>query len=144
MVRKKLIVEVLRMIEKRDGIITPTALVEEARPASSPIHEAFEWDDTRAAHAHRLSEARQHIQTVRVTLMGREMDGFHNVTVQINKMPTRGYVSAEKVMSKQDLQKQVISAAVREIQYWQTKYKEVSELEGVVNKKKLDRIASSI
>ena len=37
-----------------DGTVTPPRVVEAARPESSPIHDAFEWDDVVAGEAWRI------------------------------------------------------------------------------------------
>ncbi len=45
------------------------ALVEKARPTNSPIHDAFTWDDTKAAQERRLEQARYLIGSiVKVTM----------------------------------------------------------------------------
>lgn len=59
--------EVLTKIYRRDGHVTASAVVAEATPAQSPIHDEFEWDDKKAAHEHRLSTARRMIRITTVT-----------------------------------------------------------------------------
>ena len=48
------------------GELTAPRVVEEARDAASPLHRHFDWNDTTAAHAHRLNQARALIRSVRV------------------------------------------------------------------------------
>lgn len=48
----------IRSLEQ-DGSITPEEVVTAAASLTSPIHPLFEWDDSKAAHAHRLSQARR-------------------------------------------------------------------------------------
>lgn len=48
------------------GVLTPDDVVEAARDPASPLHERFEWDDSKAAHAHRIYQARKVIASVRV------------------------------------------------------------------------------
>lgn len=43
----------------KEGTIAPEEVVAAAAPPTSPIHDLFEWDDSKAAHAHRLSQARK-------------------------------------------------------------------------------------
>jgi len=50
------------------GILTPEAVVEDARDPDSPLHGEFNWDDASAAHQHRLDQARALIRSVRVTV----------------------------------------------------------------------------
>lgn len=56
----------LRAIHSRDGVITCEAVLEAARPKSSPLHDYFTWEDSRAAERYRLIEAGRLIATVRI------------------------------------------------------------------------------
>ncbi len=48
------------------GRLTPDAMVEDARSKRSALHPFFEWDDKKAAHAHRIEQARDLISRWRV------------------------------------------------------------------------------
>ena len=48
----------------KDGEIKASTLVDSARPKSSPIHSAFEWDDKKAGEEYRLMQARQWIRKI--------------------------------------------------------------------------------
>jgi hypothetical protein len=50
----------------RDGRLTPEQVLTDARKKTSPIHDAFEWDDSKAAEQFRLSQARHLIARVEV------------------------------------------------------------------------------
>lgn len=50
--------------DRNHGALAPDDVVEAARPDDSPLHNAFTWDDTEAAKAHRLWQARQLIRAV--------------------------------------------------------------------------------
>lgn len=39
----------LEDLRRRDGLLQPAAVVEDARDESSPLHPLFEWDDRKAA-----------------------------------------------------------------------------------------------
>jgi hypothetical protein len=56
--------EIMTRIAIRDGKASLDALVEEARPKDSPIHDCFEWDDKRRADQFREEVARQMVCTV--------------------------------------------------------------------------------
>lgn len=59
--------EVLKMIAKRDGgLLRPKAVVDEARDASSPLHSAFEWDDSVAGEKYRLDQAQRLIRSFKI------------------------------------------------------------------------------
>lgn len=55
----------LERIREARGL-TAAAVVEESKPKDAPLHPAFEWNDKRAAHEHRLWQARQVIRCVQV------------------------------------------------------------------------------
>lgn len=55
--------EVLSAIEQQ-GKVNPEALVDKARPADSPIHHLFEWDDVVAGERYRLEQARLYIARI--------------------------------------------------------------------------------
>jgi hypothetical protein len=58
------IADELARIHEANGELTPGVTVEAARKKSSPLHGCFEWDDSAAAHEHRLQQARQLIRAV--------------------------------------------------------------------------------
>ena len=53
----------------RDGRLTARAVLVDAEDESSPLHSYFEWDDSAAALAFRLGQARSLIRRVKVTLL---------------------------------------------------------------------------
>src|SRR5690606_12888800 len=46
------------------GELTPEDIRDDARPDRSPLHSFCEWDDSAAAHQHRLQQARGLIRSV--------------------------------------------------------------------------------
>lgn len=48
--------------------ITPDELLEEATPAKSEIHPAFEWNNSIAGHEYRRAQARKMLGALRVTI----------------------------------------------------------------------------
>jgi hypothetical protein len=73
-----------------DGVLRPEDVVEYARDPKSELHQQFEWNDTEAAAAYRLVQARQIIR-VRVTLLDTG-DGEETVRAYVSLYPpSRGY-----------------------------------------------------
>lgn len=56
----------LSLLMEAHGALTPTLLVEAARPVDAPLHDRFEWDDEVAGERYRLDQARDLIRRVRV------------------------------------------------------------------------------
>lgn len=58
--------ELMNIRAKRGGL-TPTMVVEEARPKSHPLHDRFEWDNRIAGDKWRETQASELIRSVRVS-----------------------------------------------------------------------------
>lgn len=144
MTRVSTIITQLKEIELRDGVLTPSAVVNLAKDSNHPLHNVFEWNDTIAGEKYRLVQARQLINEFTVKINDRKTEAFHNVTVMINNVPTRGYVSRENVANKAGLVNQLKRRAVQEIEYWRAKYDELSELSNVVNEEEVERIKDTL
>ena len=82
-----------------DGALRPEAVVDYARNPKCELHKHFEWDDSEAAHAYRLTQARQIIR-VQVTLMdpgdGQEMSVRAYVSLT---PPPQGYRETADVLA---------------------------------------------
>ena len=62
--------ELLSALYEREGELTPTLVVEEARPETSPLHQYFEWNDDVAAEQYRRVQASHLIRSVKITFDG--------------------------------------------------------------------------
>ncbi len=51
-----------------DGLLKADAVVSRASDDANPLHPFFEWDDGKAAHQHRLAQARALIRSVEVVM----------------------------------------------------------------------------
>jgi hypothetical protein len=115
------------------GMLTPEAVVDDARAADSPLHSAFEWDDTRAADEWRKEQARYLIRHVQVVIEEPKIEAkivraFVNV---VDDEQEQGYTSIEAAMSEPELRRQVVDRAMREVREWRKRYSDLKELAGV-------------
>jgi hypothetical protein len=140
--KKDIVLETLKSLV-RDGRILPEDVVEAASEVSSPIHNNFEWDDTKAAHEHRIWQARQLI-TYKFKVEGETKQQFYNVKVVVNSEPVQGYFTKEKVLSEREMYLHLLKEAVGEIKYWEKKYEEIKELGGVINNEKLKEVERNL
>lgn len=62
----------LKQLEDRKGRLTPEQVLEAASDPKSALHSQFEWDDSKAAYAHRLDQARELIRRVKIELVVEE------------------------------------------------------------------------
>lgn len=126
--------ERLETIRERDGGLTAQAVVDDAKPKKSPMHGAFEWNDTKAAEEYRREQARHLLSAITVKLVGK--DEAETVTrAFVVVTPAEGgndiYTSTEVALADPDMRQQVLGRAWRELSSWQRKYQELKELAGV-------------
>lgn len=117
---------------KHRGILRPEDVVAYAQNPKTALHEAFEWDDTEAAHQYRLEQARRVIRAV-VTVLPRNG----------NNVETRAYVALDSdrgsnsyrevsaVLSKREWRDELLAQARRDMVSFKAKYAALSELAGV-------------
>jgi len=123
--------ELARIARANGGILMPSAVVEAARPESSPLHSRFEWDDGEAANAYRLWQARQLI-TITVSVCARtESDEQVWVSLTPDRKGDGGYRSLVAVLSDVDMRAQLLADALDDLQVFRAKYKHLQELAGV-------------
>ena len=122
-------IEALRV--RAGGQLSPAQVVDAARSEGSPLHPAFEWDNTVAAARHREDQARHLIGAlvVVVTPAGepREMRAFVSVT----QNHVTGYTALQTAMSDRKLRQQVVERALRELAQWRERYEGYVELAAV-------------
>ncbi len=125
--------QIFEEIEKKTGALTKEAVVEEARPESSPLHGCFEWDDNIAAEKYRCEQARLLICNLRVV--------YEDKTKEEGKLITRAYVSTsekrsdraqymtvEKALSDEKTRLLVLHTAMDELRIFKGKYSTLNEL----------------
>ena len=92
---KEAVQEVVNQIYQQSGEISPSTLVAKAKPKSSPIHNAFEWDDTKAGDEWRLLQARQWIRRVEIIYEDRTEQLIHVPVVRYNEGEPDAYEGRE-------------------------------------------------
>ena len=116
----------------KNGIITPTDLVKDAKRKSSPLHKCFEWDDTAAAKAYRVSQAAHLLRCIEVLIERQDettftVRAFHCITNETQ----HGYTTVENARNNPEMWDCVKLQAITEIKNWQTKYKNITEFETI-------------
>jgi hypothetical protein len=126
------VIEALAAIaSQNEGMLKVDDVIEAARPASSPLHSKFTWDDTEAAHKWRQEQARALIR-VTVHMLPSNISN-EPVRVFVSLTPDRkddggGYRSLVSVMSRKDLREQLLADACADMERFQQKYAQLSEL----------------
>lgn len=118
-----------RLRRRHNSRLTPEIVVEEARNLDSPIHAAFEWDDTVAAAQYRIEQAGHLIRCIAVDISRSNLETKAvRAFVNVERDSDRSYTSTVHAMSDRDLRKQVIERAYAELEAWRKRYAELSEL----------------
>jgi hypothetical protein len=110
-----------RIRAKNDGTLTPDLVLSEVeKDKSHPLRDAFEWDDTKAAHQHRLLQARKLIVSVRVL---NTSNGPTTAFVSV-RTPDKGrnYVPTIEALSDDDLRERLLSDARQMVESLERRY----------------------
>lgn len=118
--------ELTRIAETHGGALHAENVVESARNPAHVLHPHFEWNDTKAAHLHRLATARQIIRIVRVeTGAPPELQrAFFNVRGDDG----RSYRTLSEVLSSQSLRDRILEQALKDLESWQARYRDLRDL----------------
>lgn len=142
----KIVITELRKIEAAHGIIQPRVVVEAAKPAKSPLHKFFEWDQVKAAGKYREFQARQLICRVYVRDAALETSepvrAFVNIKSEVegDDDMVQGYVSQGTMLKAPGLQQQVLTYARDQLLLWRKKFGNYQQFYGVA--KAIDELVS--
>ena len=130
------------------GTATPYQVVEYAKNPDTALHSKFTWDDSEAARAYRLWQARQVLRvyvqyeiperkTTQVKLKVAEAKPVAAKTIRgtvslpSDRKAGNGYRWIEDVLEHPDRRAEMLTMAKRELELFRRKYKELSELADV-------------
>lgn len=132
MKRRKNVValELSKISKAHHGHLHPEDVVEAARPANSPLHSKFNWDDTDAAHQYRLWQARQLISITILTVVGKKTTMFVSLTT--DRQSGGGYRHVVDVLNDEQMTAQLLDDAKNEMQHFLLKYRRLAALAKVV------------
>jgi hypothetical protein len=110
------------------GTLNPEDVIAYAQDKETALHSAFEWDDSEAAHQHRLWQARQIIR-VCVTLRS-EIDNqpFRTYVSLTEDRGETGYRLLDDVLTDTEMRQRLLDQALRELTAWQRKYEHLTAL----------------
>ena len=123
--------ELERIARKHDGILHPADVVREARDPRNILHDAFEWDDTAAAEAYRIEQAKQLIRVQVITIEHRAEPVRAFVSLSRDRAADGGYRITADVISDEELYQEMCADAAEELLAFKRKYARIGELRGV-------------
>lgn len=115
--RKLAVVAAIIQKLEQNGRCTPRRVLAAARSPDSPLHPYFEWDDTVAAEAHRIEQARALIRRIKIEIEYREEvriapKYLHDAAVDAGD---QGYVSMTKLRREPANKRAVIQMEIDRI-----------------------------
>jgi len=124
--------EYLEMLrDTSGGALTPESVLADAENDASPLHPAFEWDDSKAAAAHRLDQARYILRQIVVTFEERPDDDPIRAFVVVREAEDDDdavFTHIAVALSDDAKRAQLIARAKREIMAWRHRHKQLVEL----------------
>lgn len=138
----------LEDLYERDQALSAGAVVREARPKSSALHDHFEWNNRVAAEAYRLrqagdliraivtvtvDEATQQERQIRalVSVSADDTTGASEEEAPDEHAPTRVYIKTSALADRPDLAHEVMRDIARDIATFTRKYEHIQELSAV-------------
>lgn len=113
-------------LRRQDGSLAPEDIVEWARAhPKSELHKLFEWDNERAAHEHRLRQARQFIQEYSVVVDGSEKEIEVVALVSVPSRRGKGegsYLSQKAVAANQAYRTEVLDEVRSKLRSMKDRY----------------------
>jgi hypothetical protein len=118
------------MLMEAHGALTPTLLVEAARPVDAPLHDRFEWDDEIAGERYRLDQARDLIRRVKVVFRdATETEQAHSFRAysSITTDTGRAYVPTQAALEDPFQRRLLIQQLRREMAALRSKFEHLEE-----------------
>lgn len=127
----------LTRISKQPGGITAESVVETAEAKDNPLHDFFEWSNTKAARQYRLEQARHLIRSVVIEYEPVKEAGPIRAFIAFETPPESldddgRYVTVQRILSDAELREQLVEEALREHHRWEDRYKHLKELSDII------------
>lgn len=126
---KKWEAELRSIAAKHRGKLRPEDVVAFARDPATALHVRFTWDDSKAACAYRLWQARELIAVTVIVMpeTGKSYRAFVSM-VGDRAMDGGGYRSLVTVLGDRGLRMALLAEALAEFDRWRAKYEALKEL----------------
>lgn len=124
----------LDRIRREKGRLTPDGVVQSAKRKSSPLHQHFEWSNTKAAHQWRLQQASYLLRSITVIVSTSKKKPPKECRAYVNvvKDKERSYISTVTAFGNSEMREQILQAAWQELKDWRLRYARYSEFAAVI------------
>ncbi|MBA7711658.1 hypothetical protein ES703_120624 [subsurface metagenome] len=121
-------------------------IVDEAREENSPIHECFQWDDSKASELYRRHQAVNLINHIVIIDVKdgeeKEVPFLVNVKIADSDEEDRGYISFEELIDDELLYTQYLNGLIQELITLKAKIKNFKELKGIY--REIDKVQKNL
>lgn len=123
----------LNRIREKYGLLSPEMVVEESRDKDALLHKCFQWDDSIAAELWRKEQARALIINIRCVVVNEKQETTVRAFVNVSTASEfrRSYVPITEAVVDDTAYKDLLEQAKAEMEFFVTKYAQISELNGV-------------
>lgn len=124
-------------IERAHGEVTPELVLWKASQSSSALHAQFQWDDAQAANEYRILQAARLIRVVRVKLVDPQTEEeqparrYVSVVKDEGDAARRTYQPLTEVVRSEELSRQMLRDALRDMATFRRKYATLRQLANV-------------
>lgn len=108
----------------------PEQIVEAARPRRSPLHGAFDWNDTEAAEKWRISQARHLVGAIVTTIDTKDGEVELRAFASVKGKSGFEYQRIDRIMGDDDLRIQTLRDALDDLRAFQRRYKALADVLG--------------
>lgn len=110
-----------------NGILRAQDVVEYAKDPSTELHRHFEWDDNKAAEAHRLNQARMLINVCVIVnpVNNKKIKAY--VSLKSERKHGIGYRAVVDVLKDSFLTEELMQDALKDLERFQEKYNRLKE-----------------
>lgn len=120
--------ELERVRTAHNGRLTSEMVADAARPEDAPLHSAFEWDDAKAATKWRIEQAGYLIRSIEIIVDRENEEGAPiRAFVSVERDQDRSYTSTAHALADEELRKQVLGQAWKELEAWRRRHAELCE-----------------
>lgn len=123
--------EIARLEEASGGSLMPETIVKSAKKKSSPIHNCFEWDDTKAAEVYRRRQASEMMRKIVVVYEDNGKEETIRAFVSIADEDNKSYASTARVLSDDDLLENVRQQIIVDLKALKKKWKQFKDDDGL-------------
>lgn len=126
--QEKILGELQRVMSKDpNGLLRPEAIVQAATSPDSPLHKHFTWDNSAAAEAYRIWEARALIKRVQLYVEPLDIKVKMFTSLGSDRATGFGYRLMTDVMASTDLRAEMLATALKELGTMQSRYQHLEE-----------------